>query len=149
MAEEETKIIQFNKQLDLPLVWWSEPKLWSERYLASTIERPTEDEALENIHNAAKVKSGKMKAHVGKIEKRIYMLELQSFRDCPRWFNEVERQQWIAKQTGYSILEIREILASVDTAIFRQSLIDEAEKSHRELVREVMAEVFPYFERAA
>lgn len=140
------KVIEF-RQLELPLKWWEDVGLWKERHLASTIDRPTEDEALENVLIQAKHRGGKLRTHIGKIERRVYMLELRSFKECPRYFNESERRQWIAKQTGYGVQEIKDILASVDVAMMHELLIDEAEKTHREMVREVMAEMFPYFER--
>jgi len=135
-----SKIIQFNRQLELPLIWWHEPSIWRERHLVSTIDRPTEDEALENVYQMARFHSGKMKTQLGAIEKRVYLCELRSFRECPRWFNEAERHQWISKQTGLVVTEIKEILATVDTVTFHQLLLDEAEKAHRDMVREVLQE---------
>lgn len=154
MAEEaKTKIIEFNRQLDLPLVWWSESKVWEDRYLPSTVDRPTEDMALENIYNHACLKQGRLKIRLDPLEYRVYKTELQSYRKCPRYFNQDERQSWVAKQLGLGVQMVKDILRSVDVYTFHQTLIEEFErvemlaadipmsrKGYSKLVQEVMHE---------
>lgn len=140
---------QVPKQLELPLKWWVDPAKWHGHYSAGVVERPTEDEALENVLMVARHQSGKLKPRLGRIERDVYMLELRSLRECPRYFNEAERRQWVANKSGYGIQQVKDILASIDVSLFHKELIAEAEKSHRELVREVLAEMFPYFKRDA
>lgn len=143
------KILKFPQQLALPLVWWAEPALWEGHYTASTISRPAEDEALENILIASKLKRGRMKTHLDPIERKVYILELKSFKECPRYFNEVDRRNWIAERTGIGIQAIIDILKNVDLFALHETLISEAESNHRKLVKEVMFEESGKLARAA
>lgn len=117
------KILKFPQQLELPLIWWRDIDLWREREHISNIKRPTEDEALTNIYNQARAYSGKLKTRLDPIEKKVYALELRSFQECPRYFNEAERRVWVSKKAGIGIQAVKDILRNVDIFTVHQSLL--------------------------
>lgn len=138
------KVIEFPKQLELPLVWWHKPHLWRERHHVSSVQRPVEDEALDNVYAQSRGAKGHLDRGLNGLERKVYRLELKSFHECPRYFNEKERHVWVANKTGLTIHMVKDILNEVswvlrdlDTAEIVQAT--RADVLWRDLVREAMS----------
>ncbi len=99
----------------IPIGWWRKSSLWKNHYLVSTVQRPCEDEALGNVYYASKMIDISAISELSGLERRIFMLELRSMLPdvLPRWYQEQDRHQWIAKQSNMPISDIKSILDSV------------------------------------
>lgn len=142
MTDDSEKIIQ----LPLPLIWWHDTSKWRERHHVSSVQRPTEDEALDNIYAQSRAAHGHLGRRLNHLEKRVYRLELKSFIDCPKWYTEADRMKWIAEKTGLTFHMVKDILIEVswvvrdlDTAELIQAT--SADTLWRDLVKEVMSNV--------
>jgi len=132
-------------QLELPLVWWHDTSKWKERHHTSSVQRPTEDEALDNIYNQSRASHGYLGRKLNGLEKKVYRLELRAMIECPKYYTEVERNRWIANQTGLTIHMVKDILLEVswvvrdlDTAEIVRAT--SADVLWRDLVKEVMTD---------
>lgn len=109
------------KQLRLPFdsyidpYWWKKPNLWKDRHEVSTIERPTEDTALDNVFYASSTIAIDYKSVLSGIEQRIFELELRSLKQgvLPRWYTSADRHLWIAKQARMPLNEVKGVLDNV------------------------------------
>lgn len=141
MADNDAKIIQ----LPLPLIWWHDTGKWKERHHVSSVQRPTEDEALDNVYAQSRAAHGNLGRKLNGLEKKVYRLELRSLVELPKWYTEVERTRWIADQTGLTVHMVKDILLEVswvvrdlDTAeVIRAT---SADILWRDLVKEVLIE---------
>jgi hypothetical protein len=89
------KIIQFPRQLELPLVWWNDSELWRERVLKRAHAMLAEDEALDNVYWLTKA-----------LQTRSYVRNLSSLQ-C-RIDDELQR---FNNKTGYTESEKAKIVA--------------------------------------
>lgn len=105
------------RQSELPLKWWHETNLWREREHVSAVRRPTEDMALDNIYYASRAAGGKYGRDLNGLERKVYFLERLSRQQCPRYYTDTERQQWVANKTGLSIHAVKDVLHGVDIVI--------------------------------
>lgn len=112
--EAPSKIIQFNKQLELPLLWWVEGDMWRKPYTVSAVERPTEDEALRNVDKVVGILSGKGRTSLNYDEIRVYKCSLKALQQCPRHYDEIARGTWIANRLGMDTDKVLRCLKSAD-----------------------------------
>ena len=104
-----TKIIQF-KQLELPLKWWDVD--YTHGGVITTIHRPTEDMALENVAKQARI----MQKHG--VPEFVHLDWLVYFKDLELQFkykhsNTVTAAD-IAKALGIPVLDIESVLRRID-----------------------------------
>jgi hypothetical protein len=125
--------------------WWHDTNLWRERYSISSIRRPVEDAAFDNVYAQSREARGGLSRNLNGLERKVYRFELQSFNECPRYFNETERLQWVANKTGMTIHMVKDILNEVswvlrdlDTAEILKAT--RANILWRDLVKEAMLE---------
>jgi hypothetical protein len=148
---------EFIVQMPLNLLWYptkektieaNEPQEY-DWDLVPDGQRPTEEEAIRNVSGGSNVIRMGSKLRLNSQEYKVCRLELESYRKCPRHFNQAERERWIAKEIGLGVQTVKDILRDADRKTFQDMVLREAQKDHRELVREVLAEMFPYYERNA
>lgn len=89
------EIIQFPRQLELPLVWWNDSELWRERILKRAHSMELEDDALDNVYWQTKA-----------LQNRSYIRNL-SAQQC-RIDDELRR---LDGKTGYTEGEKARIIA--------------------------------------
>ena len=106
-------LIEFPRQLELPLVWWHDTNLWRERRHVSSVQRPVEDEALDNVYYSSRAMSGKFGRGLNGLERKVYFLELLSISRNPKYFTAVEHQRWIAAKSRLSVPIVKDILNGV------------------------------------
>ena len=101
-------------QLPLPLNWHQQPQsTWKIRHHISSVNRPTEDEALDNIYYAHRAHHGRYAHDLNGLERKVYYYELWSFQNHPKWYTEADRVKWIASKTGMTISSIKDTLHGV------------------------------------
>lgn len=108
------EIIQFPKQLELPLLWWVEGDIWRNAYTVSAVERPTEDEAFRNVDKVVSIISGKGRTSLNYDEIRVYKCSLKALQKCPRHYDDLARSSWIAHQLGMTTDKVQRCLRSAD-----------------------------------
>ena len=105
-------------QLGLPLVWHQRKiSTWRERHHVSSVSRPTEDAALDNIYFSARAMHGNFGGKLNGLEKKVYFYELRSYDVLPNWYTEADRVKWIATKTGLGISSVKDILHGVKTVL--------------------------------
>jgi hypothetical protein len=101
-------------QLELPLVWWQKPvSTWKDRHHVSSVNRPTEDNALDNIYYAHRAMSGEFGRELNGLERKVYFYELRSYEIHPKWYTELDRMKWVAAMTGMPISAVKDVLYGV------------------------------------
>lgn len=142
------KIIEFPRQLELQLVWWQKPSLWRERHHVSTISRPVEDEALDNVYYSSRAISGNFGRRLNGLERKVFQLELHSLQKNPKYFTAVDHQNWIAKRTGLTNAMVKDTLNGIRYVISElvrtdDLAIEQAWKiTAKEILQELAAEQY-------
>jgi len=146
MADDTDKIIQ----LHLPLIWWREKPIsvWRDRHHVSSIDRPTEDAALDNVYYARRAVDGKFGRKLNGLERKVYFYELRSYEIHPKWYTEADRIKWIAKKTGMQISEVKDTLHSVKLSLRDLIRIDDIaiELSYKRAAKEILQELAVEYE---
>lgn len=99
-------------QLPLLLVWWTDIEKWRIRHMVSSVSRPTEDAALDNIYYAARLIKLEQMTRFGtplsKLEQKIYQLEryIKLLPSPKRDDTPAGRAMWIYEQLE-KLIEIK------------------------------------------
>lgn len=145
MADDD-KIIQ----LPLPLIWWREKDIvvWRDRHHVSSVQRPTEDLAFDNVYYSRRAVDGKFGRELNGLERKVYFYELRSYEIHPKWYTEADRVKWIASKTGMPITAVKDTLHSVKIILRELVRVDDIliEQSYKNAAKEILHELASEYE---
>ena len=118
-----------------PAAWWHNPDLWRERTLITTISRPVEDAALDNIYFESRaVRRKRFLPELTGLERRVYDLDLRARKSLPHYNTEHDRALWIAEKLRGLVSgawQVKAVLDDVSYVARERARLEVAEEKHQ------------------
>lgn len=148
------------RQLTLwPEAWWQQIERWRIRHSVSSVQRPVEDEAFDNLYyQAMALRRGDYRGSLNHLERIVYDLDIQARRYHPAYATDHERATWVASQLPGKVSgprHVQAILREIDRVIHAEGYLQAAIAARtkwqaaRLVVMDVVAEQVALQEMAA